>query len=233
MSIVAFIFARGGSKGLPGKNIRIMNGKPLIAWTIEQAKKASSIDRIIVSTDTNEIAEVAVQYGAEVPFLRPKKLSGDTSSEWLAWKHALNYLKKKNSFPEIMVCLPVTAPLRIPEDIENCLNEFKKGRPDILITVTQAHRNPYFNMVRVDEDGRASLLMKNQEGHISRRQDAPEIYDVTTVAYVADPHFVLVSKNMFEGLVNAVQIPAERSIDIDTLLDFNIAEFLMKNKSRK
>ena len=132
-----------------------------------------------------------------------------------------------------MVCLPVTAPLRIPEDVENCINEFKKGKPDILITVTQAHRNPYFNMVRVDEDGQASLLMKNQEGHISRRQDAPEIYDVTTVAYVADPHFVLASKNMFEGLVNTVQIPAERSIDIDTLLDFNIAEFLMKNKSRK
>ena len=95
MSTVAFIFARGGSKGLPGKNIKIFSGKPLIAWSIEQAKKLSSIDRVIVSTDCSEIARVAKEYGAEVPFLRPDNISEDDSPEWMAWRHALSFLLEK------------------------------------------------------------------------------------------------------------------------------------------
>lgn len=230
MSVIGFIFARGGSKGLPGKNTRIFNGKPLIAWTIEQAKLAPSIDRIIVSTDSEEIAAVAIKYGAEVPFLRPKELAGDTSSEWLAWKHALGYLYDKNALPEVMICLPVTAPLRFTEDIENCIAKFKQGNSDIVITVSEAHRNPYFNMVKIDGSGYASILMNENGRLVKRRQDAPDVFDITTVAYVANPLYVLASENMFEGRVSAVQIPVERSIDIDTLYDFNVAEFLMKTR---
>ena len=107
MKVIAFIFARGGSKGLPGKNVRSLAGKPLIAWSIEHARAVERIDRIIVSTDSKEIADVARQNGAEVPFMRPKDLSSDTSPEWLAWRHALNYLlETEGTLPDVATRLP-------------------------------------------------------------------------------------------------------------------------------
>jgi N-acylneuraminate cytidylyltransferase len=184
MSVVAFIFARGGSKGLPGKNIRLLNGKPLIAWSIEHALNVKRIDRVIVSTDSEEIAKVAKQYGAEVPFIRPAELATDDSPEWLAWRHALNYLiETKGNLPDVMVSVPSTAPLRQLVDIENCLDEYEKGCADVVITVTAAHRNPYFNMVKVNQDGSVGLV-NPPESTIARRQDAPLVYDMTTVCYV-------------------------------------------------
>ena len=122
MSVVAFIFARGGSKGLPGKNIRLFNGKPLIAWSIEQALSVKKIDKVYVSTDSKEIAKIATSYGAEVPFLRPAEFSLDNSSEWSAWRHALNFMNEKfGNLPNLMVSIPSTAPLRLAIDIENCI----------------------------------------------------------------------------------------------------------------
>ena len=142
MKAVAFIFARGGSKGLPGKNIRPLGGKPLIAWAIEQALSVKRIGRVIVSTDSEEIAAVARDFGAEVPFIRPTELARDDSPEWLAWRHALNYLRETTGvLPEVMVSVPTTAPLRLAVDIENCLDEYEKGDADIVITVTDAHRD--------------------------------------------------------------------------------------------
>ena len=123
MSIVGFIFARGGSKGLPGKNIRPFCGKPLIAWSIDHARAVSRIDRVIVSTDSHEIAEVALAAGAEVPFIRPAELAQDNSSEWLAWRHALNFVRQTDgALPEVMVSIPTTAPLRVPDDIKRCVD---------------------------------------------------------------------------------------------------------------
>jgi CMP-N-acetylneuraminic acid synthetase len=230
MSPVAFIFARGGSKGLPGKNIRPFAGKPLIAWSIEHAQAVPSISRVIVSTDSEEIASVATTYGAEVPFLRPPELSQDHSSEWLAWRHALKYLQDADGgLPEAMVSVPTTAPLRLPLDIENCLNEFTQGDADIVVTVTEARRSPYFNMVRANPDGSVELVMPEIRG-VSRRQDAPAVYDMTTVAYVIRPEFVLTHQGTFTGRVRAILIPPERAIDIDTLLDFEIAEFLINKR---
>ena len=148
IKVIAFIFARGGSKGLPGKNIRLLGGKPLIAWSIEHALAVKRIERIIVSTDSEEIAVVAREYGAEVPFIRPAELARDNSPEWMAWRHALNYLSESTGvLPEVMVSVPATAPLRHALDIENCLDEYEKSDADIVITVTEAHRSPYFNMV--------------------------------------------------------------------------------------
>jgi len=122
---VAFIFARGGSKGLPGKNIKMFAGKPLIAWAIEHAHAAEGIRRVIVSTDSKEIATVATRYGAEVPFMRPSHLAKDDSPEWLSWRHALEFIRDdEGSFPSAMVSVPVTAPLRQPVDIERCLELF-------------------------------------------------------------------------------------------------------------
>jgi CMP-N-acetylneuraminic acid synthetase len=229
MKTVAFIFARSGSKGLPNKNIKLFAGKPLIAYSIEQALATKRIERVIVSTDSNEIAKVALDFGAEVPFLRPYKLATDDSPEWLSWRHGLEYLRTSTgSLPQVMVSLPPTAPLRNNQDIENCLDEFEKGDSDVVITVTDAHRNPYFNMVKTNMDGSVSLV-NNMKTRMSRRQEAPKLYDVTTICYVAKPDFVLDHNSIFEGKVKSVYIPIDRSIDIDSLLDFQIAEFL-KNK---
>lgn len=233
MKAIAFIFARGGSKGLPGKNIRSLGGKPLIAWSIEHALAVTRIERVIISTDSEEIAAVARNYGAEVPFIRPPELAQDDSPEWLAWRHALNYLLATTGIlPEVMVSVPTTAPLRLAIDIENCLDEYEKGEADVVITVTDAHRSPYFNMVKTNADGTVDLINPSQSG-FSRRQDAPEVYDVTTLVYVASPTFVLSHKSIFAGRVRAVHVPLERAIDIDTQLDFEMAEFLMNRSAKK
>ena len=227
MKTVAFIFARGGSKGLPGKNIRPLGGKPLIAWSIEHARAVPRIERVIVSTDSDEIAKVARQYGAEVPFMRPEELARDDSPEWLAWQPALDFLiEAEGSLPELMVSTPATAPLRLPLDIENCLDEYQKGKADMVISVTDAHRSPYFNMVKENADGTVALVMPPTAA-LTRRQDAPSVYDMTTVAYVVQPEFVLMHQSHFEGRVRAVHVPLERAIDIDTLMDFKMAEFFL------
>jgi CMP-N-acetylneuraminic acid synthetase len=227
MKAVAFIFARGGSKGLPRKNIRSLGGKPLIAWSIEHALAVKRIERVIVSTDSEVIASVAREHGAEVPFIRPAELARDDSPEWLAWRHALNYLRETDGiFPEVMVSVPATAPLRLPLDIENCLDKFEEGDVDMVITVTDANRSPYFNMVKANVDGTVGLVIPPQSA-IVRRQDAPVVYDMATVAYVARPEFVMTHNATFEGRVKMVYVPKERAIDIDNLLDFQIAECLL------
>jgi len=227
MNAVALICARGGSKGLPGKNIRPLAGKPLIAWAIQQALAVKRIRRVIVSTDSEDIAQVARAAGAEVPFLRPGELAQDNSPEWLVWRHALEYLKaNEGNYPGALVVVPATAPLRAVEDLENCLDEYEKGGADMIITVTDAHRSPYFNMIKVQPEGYASLVIP-PDSTVTRRQDAPMVYDMTTVGYVARPDFVMTRNGIFEGKIRHVRVPAERALDIDTHLDFRIAECLM------
>jgi CMP-N-acetylneuraminic acid synthetase len=227
---VSFIFARGGSKGVPGKNVRMLGGKPLIAWSIEQARAVKRIERVFVSTDSAEIAAVARQYGAEVPFLRPAHLARDNSPEWLAWRHGLEYLMNTTGeLPDVMVSVPPTAPLRLPEDIDACLDDYERGNVDAVVTVSDAHRSPYFNMVVVGGDGFANLIIPPENG-IERRQDAPPVFDMTTVAYAVSPDFVMQRNGIFEGRVRAVRVPVERALDIDTLFDFRIAEFLINER---
>lgn len=233
MNTVAFIFARGGSKGLLGKNIRLLGGKPLIAWSIEHALAVKRIERVIVSTDSEKIATVAREYGGEVPFIRPATLAQDDSPEWLAWRHALDYLRETTgALPHAMVSVPATAPLRLPQDIEECLDEYEKSDADMVITVTDAHRSPYFNMVKTNADGTVGLVNPPRSA-IAHRQEVPLVYDMATVCYVANPMFVMNHENIFEGRVRAVRVPTERAIDIDTLLDFQIAESLLCMRERK
>ena len=233
MTTVAFIFARGGSKGLPGKNIRPFGGKPLIAWSIEHALGVERINRVIVSTDSNEIASISRKYGAEVPFIRPANLASDESPEWLAWRHGLEFLREDTgAMPEFMVSLPATAPLRSTIDINNCFEEYEKGSVDAVITVTGAHRSPYFNMVKENSDGFFELV-NTPPSTIERRQDTPIVYDMTTVCYVVNSKFVMSRNSIFEGRVKAVHVPIERAIDIDTLFDFQIAETLLINESKR
>jgi len=228
--ITAFIFARGGSKGLPGKNTRLLAGKPLIGWAIEQALAVPAIKRVIVSTDSQEIADKAKEFGAQIPFLRPDNLANDTASEIDAWRHALAYLRdSEGKLPDVFVSVPATAPLRLPEDIESCLDLYRNLNADVVLTVSPAHRNPWFNMVDFRDD-RTVEVVNNPNGNISRRQDAPEVFDVSTVAYVANPDFILKGGSLFSGRVHAAKVPVERAIDIDTLHDFEIAEFLMRKR---
>lgn len=234
MKAVAFIFARGGSKGLPRKNVQILGGKPLIAWSIDCARKVKRIERIIVSTDCQEIADVAHEYGAEVPFMRPTKLATDQSPEWLSWQHALNYLKEtEGAFPNVMVSVPATAPLRSVIDLNNCLDEYEKNNDiDVVVTVTDASRSPYFNMVKRNSDGTVDLVISPSKT-LTRRQDAPIVYDMATVAYVLRPEFVMTQQSIFDGRVHAVSVPQERAIDIDTSIDFKMAEFYLSQTGDK
>ena len=230
MSTVAFVFARGGSKGLPNKNVLNFSGKPLIAWSIEQALAVKRIDRVIVSTDSEQIAKIALKYGAEVPFIRPADLATDFSPEILAWKHGLKYLKESpGEYPEVFLSIPTTSPLRLSSDIDLCLDEFLIRKPDIVVTVTDPHRNPYFNMLRIDTEGFCRLVIPDQES-TARRQDAQEVFDMTTVCYVADPFFIEKCESILEGRVRSIHIPAERAIDIDTLMDFQFAEFIQSKR---
>lgn len=230
MNIIALICARSGSKGVPNKNIKLLSGKPLIVRSINQIKELKEIKRVIVSTDSEEIANIAINAGAEVPFMRPNKLSEDDTPEWLVWRHALESIKKiDGNYPDILIIVPVTAPLRTVADLKNCISEYKKGDADTIITVTDSHRNPYFNMVKIDKEGMANLVI-SPEKNITRRQDTPKVYDMTTVAYVTTPKFVLENDSIFTGKVRHVHIPIERALDIDTLFDFKIAELLLSKK---
>lgn len=226
--VVAIIPARGGSKGVPRKNIRSLAGKPLIAYAIETALASDLIDRVIVSTDDAEIANVARQYGAEVPFMRPRQLAQDDSPEWLTWQHAVRMLQaiEGDAKIDVFICISPTSPLRAVEDVEACIQLLLNSDADLVITVKPAERNPYFNMVVLDGAGYARLVIP-PERPIHRRQDAPPLYDITTVAYAFRPEFVLSANSEFEGRVKAVVVPAERALDIDTELDFKFAEFLL------
>lgn len=228
-SIVGFIFARGGSKGLPRKNIRKLNGKPLIAYAIETGKASKWIDSVIVSTDDQEIAAVARQYGAEV-YIRPDDLAQDDSPERKAWQHAIHMWQKENdSLLDVFVSIPATSPLRIVDDLDCCVEQLLDNDADIVITVCEAARSPYYNMVVLDDDNNAQLVIPPTSS-FHHRQEVPPVYDMTTVAYAARSRYVLSTDSIFEGRVQAVVVPLTRSLDIDTKLDFDLAEILMDSQ---
>jgi N,N'-diacetyl-8-epilegionaminate cytidylyltransferase len=230
MKTIAFIFARGGSKGLPGKNVKLLNDTPLIAYSINIAKAMKEIDEVIVSTDDEVIAKVAKEYGASVPFLRPESLAKDESDEFLAWKHAVGWvLENKGNF-DVFISLPATSPLRNSDDVRKCLATLTDS-VDMVLTCKDADRNPYFNMVKQGQEGFVELV--NAEEKIFRRQDAPEVYDLTTVAYVCRPSFILQNNHVLDGKTKTVFIPKDRAVDIDDKWDFMFAELLMKEKNAK
>ena len=227
MDFTALIFARGGSKGLPGKNTKELAGKPLIGWAIEQALAVDEIAKVIVSTDDQSIANVAKSFGADIPFLRPTEFAADNSPEWAAWQHAINFMIEDNrSFTGPFISVPVTSPLREPHDISRALELFQEGGADVVIAVTPAYRNPWFNMIQIQDDNLVRPV-NDSESAVFRRQDAQKVYDMTTFVYIADPEFILRESSIFSGRVKAIEVPVERSIDIDTQYDFDIAEFLL------
>lgn len=228
MRTIAFIFARGGSKGVPGKNIKLLDGKPLIAHSIDVARSCAGIETVIVSTDDAAIAAAAREYGAEVPFLRPPELATDASPEWLAWRHAIEWVQKDRGDFDVFLSLPPTSPFRNVQDVELCIRALTEDpTADMAITVKNADRSPYFNMVALDSEGYAGLVIK-PTANITRRQDAPAVYDITTVAYAARPSFILKANGIFEGRIKTAKVPPERALDIDTPYDFMLAEAIAK-----
>lgn len=218
----AFVFARGGSKGLPGKNIKELGGIPLLAHSIRLAQAIDRVERIFVSTDDAQIAAAATQFGADV-IDRPADLATDTASEWMAWQHAIEHVRALGLNFDIFLSLPATSPLRNTHDVSNCLDALQADT-DVVITVTPSARSPYFNMVSTDAAGMAHIVLGTAE--FKRRQDVPPVYDITTVAYVARPDFILTHERLFEGRVRPVVIPKERAVDIDDEFDFKLAQAL-------
>lgn len=228
--IVCFIFARGGSKGIKNKNIKKLNGIPLISHAINLAKKSKLIDEIVISTDSKKIINVCNKQNVTIPFVRPKKYSSDKASEFNAWRHAVEwYIKNKGNF-DIFISLPTTSPLRILSDINKCIIALiESDKADGVITVSKSKRNPFFNMVKLDNENYASLVNISNNIYF-RRQDCPEVFDISTVCYVMRPNFIIESSKIFDGNIIAIEIPSLRAIDIDNIDDFNYAEYLLKKK---
>jgi N-acylneuraminate cytidylyltransferase len=200
---------------------------------IETALATPEISRVIVSTDSEEIAKAAVKHGAEVPFLRPAELATDESPEILSWRHALRELEKlEGKAPEAMVSVPTTAPLRIPEDVSGCINVFESKAADLALVTSISSHNPYFNMAEVLENQRVKIPVLSRKV-FSRRQEAPVIHGLTTIAYVASTKYVLACQSLFEGSVYSHEVDVERSLDVDTEFDLEIANILLNKREGK
>ncbi|MGH1427740.1 MAG: cytidylyltransferase domain-containing protein [Arenicella sp.] len=227
MKTFAFIFARGGSKGLPGKNIKMLAGKPLIAHAIDLAKELPEIDRIFVSTDSQDIAQVAKTYGAEVPFIRPAEFSTDEASEWDAWKHAINYVINHHEPFDCFVSLPATAPCRDAKDVKGAISLLKED-VDMVVTASKSGHHPCFNVLKTDSMGFSSRFMDAEP--VSRRQDVEQAFNMTTVAYVSRPSFILSNDNIWGGKLKMQEVDALNAIDIDDASDFKLAELILQDR---
>ncbi len=227
MKVLCTICARKGSKGVPNKNVKEILGKPLIAFSIEQALESSLFDKIVVSTNSDEITKIAKKYGAECWFSRPPELCKDDSAKIPAIQHALRESEKKfNCKFDQIIDLDVTSPLRNVEDIKKAYKIFLKDGLDNLITGTKSRRNPYFNMIEI-KNGKVELSMKLKNTPVSR-QLSPQVYDMNASIYIWSRDFLLKSNSLFFGKLGFYEMPEDRSIDIDSQLDWEIVKMLME-----
>lgn len=222
--IIIFIFARSGSKGIKDKNIQKIKNKTLLELAINTAKKLKP-HKIFVSSDSNRIKLISEQN--HVNFIqRPKKLCTDKSPEILSWKHAIKYVQKIEKI-DIFVSLPVTSPLRKLEDIKKCINVKKSKMNDLVVCVTKSKKSPFFNMFLKKNNH----LEKFQRKNFYRRQDTPNSYDLTTIAYVSTPSYIQKTNDIFNGKVYGVEVPHDRALDIDDKFDLKLARYLYKANS--
>lgn len=229
------IGARGGSQGVPGKNIRPLLGKPVIAWAIAKAREVPGIDRVVVSTDSPQIAEVAKLAGALVPFLRPAELAGTDAGKFQVWQHAANACEALDGVEyDLYVDLDCTNPLIETADIVGAIARFhalrSAGRkPDAVFTVSSARRNPYFNLVEPDPDG-AMKMSKSLGQTVLARQRAPAVYEHVAGVYVLDRNYLKTANHLLDGRAFGYEIQAEKAFDIDSELDFRLIEFLLRER---
>lgn len=228
--IVGHIGARKGSKGVPGKNFRALNGKPLIDWSLDQLLGNPRIDVVIVSTDDEDIYHHARSKQTLDIGMRPPELCTDTASKWMVWQHALAVTEAITGPVTVFVDLDCTSPLRLDSDIDAALTQFAIQKPDMLMSCCAARKNPYFNLVEPDETG-ALHVSKPLATHVVARQQAPVVYEHAASTYVLDPAYLKSAKSLFEGRVLPFLMPSERCVDIDSELDFKIVKFLMKEQT--
>jgi CMP-N-acetylneuraminic acid synthetase/NAD(P)-dependent dehydrogenase (short-subunit alcohol dehydrogenase family) len=236
---ICVISARGGSQGVPGKNIKHVLGKPLIVWSIEQALEIPEIDRVVVSTDSPEIAKIAKAAGAEVPFLRPQHLSTSEAGKFQVWQHALETCEKAyNQEYDFFIDLDCTNPLRDIEDISAAIKQFKDAQTrnvDAVFSVCEARKNPYFNVLEKNGDGSLKICKKGQNGQwIVRRQDAPEVLEHVASIYVLKPEFLKSNaQNLLDGKTEGYYIAPEKTFDLDSDVDLELIEFFLRKKLQR
>ena len=225
--ILAIIPARGGSKGVTKKNIKLMNSHPLIYYTINAALESHYITRTIVSTDDQEISRVAKDCGAEVPFIRPKELAEDITQTLPVLKHAVNYLRREDYNPDIVVLLFPTYPLRQSRDIDQVINKLKETKAESACSVYEPDRHPYWMSTL---DGDKSFFFKNKRTRVSRRQDLPKYYALGGGVFAYYTKNLMKLQNTHFSLKDnrVIIIHPERAIEVDDMKDFIIAEVLMR-----
>lgn len=216
--------ARGGSKGIPGKNIKPLAGKPLICHAIDQARQFVSDSQICLSTDSEEIRRTAEDYGLSVPFLRPAELATDRSGSYEVMLHAVDFYRRAGARIDRLVLLQPTSPLRRADDIRGALQLFT-GDADMVVSVCEAATNPYYNAFETDADG--YLHISKGDGLYTRRQDAPHVWEYNGAVYVISVESLLSGPmGSFRRRIPFV-MPRERSLDLDTPLDWQLAEALI------
>ena len=220
---------RSGSRGVKNKNIKLINDRPLMYYTIKQAIKSRIFDHIVVSTDSKKILKIAKSYGADGWFLRPKKLSLNSSQKIPVIRHALLQAEKfYNKKFETIIDLDVTSPLRKTEDILKAYKFFIKQKANILITGCKSKKNPYFNMIEIKNN--KVQVAKRLKKNIYRRQDAPKTYDYNASIYIWRRKALMNFKSFYTSKTVFYEMPESRSIDIDSKLDFKLVEFLLKKR---
>ncbi|CAH2211896.1 acylneuraminate cytidylyltransferase family protein [Tepidibacter aestuarii] len=224
--ILAIIPARGGSKGVPRKNIKHLYGKHLIGWTIEAAKKSKYIDRLIVSTEDKEIAEVSKKYGCEIPFLRPKELAKDDTSGIDPVIHAVNCMKNDYGYnPDYVMLLQCTSPLRNEKQIDESIELILENEnSESLISITEVEHNPYWNK-KIDKNGFLKDFIEYDKSKFVRRQDFKKIYRLNGAIYIAKTDLLIRQKSFDTKFTIPYIMDKKSSIDIDTIEDFELAEF--------
>ncbi|MFA5022265.1 MAG: acylneuraminate cytidylyltransferase family protein [Patescibacteria group bacterium] len=226
--ILGIITARGESKNIPKKNIKIFAGKPLIAYTILAAKKSKYLTDFIVSTDSQKIFNIAKKYGAPVPFLRPRKLATDTSTSIQVVNHTLNFLKtsQKKSYDYVMILQP-TSPLRTAKDIDQCIKKIVDTKADSVMSMVELTDFSLPKLKRIQKNGNIIPLLKKEAKQPRRRQAAEKIYRRNCAVYLTKTQFIL-KNDLFGKISKAYIMPGQRSIDINSIFDFQLAEFLFK-----
>ncbi len=232
--ILGTICCRGGSKGVPGKNIKQLHNHPLLYYTIISAKGSRLLNDFIISTDSEEIAHIGSNEGVSIPFMRPAQLAMDNSSKWDVFRHAVeNYEKITGEQITYLVDMDVTVPLKKSEDIDGAIQlALDNPDADVVITGYEPERNPYFNMMEVRKDGFAEIVKKPLIP-VTRRQDAPLVYSLTPAAYVVKKEALYKYEHWSKAPCKIYPMPRKRAVDIDTEFDFVLVEFLMQNNDTK
>lgn len=229
MNPLFIIPARGGSKGIPRKNIKPLNGRPLIHYAIDAAMRLAPAERIILSTDDEEIAEVGRRGGLPVEYMRPPELAGDTTGSREVILDAMDWAAKRGIAYDTVVLLQPTSPMRTATDIRRCMEAYQAAYPDVdmAVTVCEAAANPYYDCFETDAEGH--LRISKGDGSYTRRQDAPRAWQYNGAVYVIRPDSIRALPLGKMPRIVPCEMPRECSVDLDTPLDWIIAETLMKN----